>query len=65
MIFFVSLVDMYLSLMIDELCITLMLDLASNTMPVLIVFYSNMGSYKFGLWYLINPEHFHEPADIW
>jgi hypothetical protein len=63
MIFF-SLVDLYLPLMIDELCITLMLDLASNTMPMLIVFYPNMGSYKFGFSYLINPEHFHEPADI-
>jgi hypothetical protein len=50
--------------MIDELCITLMLDLASNTMPMLIVFYSNIGLYKFGFGYLINPERFHEPADI-
>jgi hypothetical protein len=50
--------------MIEELCITLMLDLASNTMPMLKVFYPNMGSYKFGFGYLINPEHFHEPADI-
>jgi hypothetical protein len=65
MIFFVSLVDLYLPLMIDELCITLMLDLASNMMPMLIVFYPNMGSYKFGFGYLINPERFHKPPDIW
>jgi hypothetical protein len=62
--FFVSLVNLYLPLMIDELCITLMLDLASNTMPMIILFYPNMGSYKFGFGYLINLERFHEPTDI-
>jgi hypothetical protein len=64
MFFVVSLVDLYLPLMIDELCITLMLDLAGNMMPMLTVFCPNMGSYKFGFGYLINLECFHEPADI-